>query len=32
MAIVNQIMSPLLPVALEVGELHAVERLKVASF
>ncbi|KAH9540758.1 hypothetical protein CY35_14G023000 [Sphagnum magellanicum] len=28
MAIVNQIMSPLLPVALEVGELHAVERLK----
>ncbi len=32
MAIVNQIISPLLPVALEVGELHAVERLKVASF
>jgi hypothetical protein len=31
MAIVNQILSPLLPVALEVGELQAVERLKVAS-
>jgi hypothetical protein len=29
MAILNQIMSPLLPVALEVGQLHAVERLKV---
>nr|PNR41660.1 hypothetical protein PHYPA_019065 [Physcomitrium patens] len=28
MAILNQIMSPLLPVALEVGQLHAVERLK----
>lgn len=28
MAIVNQIMSPLLPVALEVGQLHAVKRLK----
>eukprot|EP00250_Pteridium_aquilinum_P014895 c22269_g1_i1 orf=370-4158(-) len=28
MAIVNQIMSPLLPVALEVGQLQAVERLK----
>eukprot|EP00249_Psilotum_nudum_P025155 c29394_g1_i2 orf=541-4356(-) len=28
MAIINQIMSPLLPVALEVGQLHAVERLK----
>ncbi|KAI5068182.1 hypothetical protein GOP47_0017102 [Adiantum capillus-veneris] len=27
-AIVNQIMSPLLPVALEVGQLQAVERLK----
>lgn len=30
MAILNQIMSPLLPVALEVGQLHAVERLKVS--
>lgn len=29
MAILNQIISPLLPVALEVGQLHAVERLKV---
>ena len=29
MAILNQIMSPLLPVALEVGQLHVVERLKV---
>ncbi|KAI5068179.1 hypothetical protein GOP47_0016524 [Adiantum capillus-veneris] len=28
MAIVNQIMSPLLPVALEIGQLQAVERLK----
>lgn len=32
MAILNQIMSPLLPVALEVGQLHAVERLKVFVF
>jgi len=31
MAILNQIISPLLPVALEVGQLHAVERLKVMS-
>lgn len=29
MAIVNQIMSPLLPVALEIGQLQAVKRLKV---
>ncbi|MCO5602074.1 hypothetical protein L7F22_056201 [Adiantum nelumboides] len=28
MAIINQIMSPLLPVALEIGQLQAVERLK----
>ncbi|KAH7415779.1 hypothetical protein KP509_14G060200 [Ceratopteris richardii] len=28
LAIINQVMSPLLPVALEVGQLQAVERLK----
>ncbi|KAJ7563253.1 hypothetical protein O6H91_03G102700 [Diphasiastrum complanatum] len=30
MAIINQILNPLLPVALEIGQLHSMERLKAS--